>query len=89
MKGKILTFLTFIIFTLGWFSMGYSRYILGVHSSAQLLYGFLLGAWSAFLAIKYINPKLREIGKYTILVRDTPIGEIEMQQQDGQMTKIP
>ena len=58
-QNMIFMVFSFIILTLGWLSMSYSRFILGLHSSGQLIYGGLLGAWSLFLCLKYINPRIK------------------------------
>lgn len=42
-KGALLVLAVFFSF-----SIGYSRFILGVHSLDQIIYGLLLGVWIAF-----------------------------------------
>ena len=36
--------------------MGYSRFLLGVHSANQIMYGFMLGLWTLFVCINYVRP---------------------------------
>ena len=55
-KNKIFAVLSFIVLTLGWFTMAYSRFILGLHSFNQLLYGVLLGVWSLYMNLSWFNP---------------------------------
>ena len=49
----------FVVFTSGYLLIGYSRFLLGVHSANQIVYGWLLGAWTCVLCVGVLNPKLR------------------------------
>jgi len=45
-----------IVLQLGWFTMVYSRFFLGIHSLNQLIYGCLLGIWSLYMCYTWLNP---------------------------------
>lgn len=53
--------------------IGYSRFILGVHSANQILYGFLLGLWSIAMSIAFIQPRLEDLIA-RIKARQIPFG---------------
>ena len=46
----------FIVLTAGFLSVGYSRFILGVHSANQILYGFIIGLWSVLFCTTTLDP---------------------------------
>ena len=48
--------MAFIILTLGYIFMAFSRNILGVHSLNQVIYGMLLGLWTVFTFLNLIKP---------------------------------
>ena len=50
----------FIIFTVGFLAIGFSRFILGVHSANQILYGFLLGLWTILMCVVLVDPLIEE-----------------------------
>lgn len=45
-----------IVIQVGWVLMCYSRFYLGIHSLNQLIYGALLGAWSLYMCLTWLNP---------------------------------
>mmetsp|Transcript_508 Transcript_508/g.981 ORF Transcript_508/g.981 Transcript_508/m.981 type:complete len:148 (+) Transcript_508:743-1186(+) len=57
--------------------MGFSRMVLGVHSLNQILYGFLLGLWSLYAVLSYIQPLVlqnQQTIRDIILVRKGSVG---------------
>ena len=48
--------MAFVVLTLGYLAIGYSRFILGVHSANQILYGFIIGLWSVLFCIFTLDP---------------------------------
>lgn len=52
---------SFVILTLGYLAIGYSRFVLGVHSANQILYGFLLGGWSIVMCACWLDPLVSDL----------------------------
>jgi membrane-associated phospholipid phosphatase len=48
--------LAFIILTIGYLSMGFSRLLMGVHSLNQIIYGYLLGLMTLLLVLLFLQP---------------------------------
>ena len=73
---KLIQFGSFIVLTACTFIMGYSRVLLGAHTLNQVLYGFVLGLWSAiwviFIVRRTLYLHLEDIAK-----RRLPISEIK------------
>ena len=59
-KNKVWLAVSFIFLLIAALLMAYSRFILGVHSLNQLVYGFLLGVWGLVVCLWYIDPLIRE-----------------------------
>ena len=51
----------FVILSLGYLGIGYSRFLLGAHASNQIFYGFLLGGWSLMMCIYFIGPRVQRL----------------------------
>ena len=54
--STIVKVIAFIVLTAGYLLIGFSRFILGVHSANQILYGFLLGLWTVLMCIFLLDP---------------------------------
>jgi membrane-associated phospholipid phosphatase len=52
---KVMLFIATILFS---FSIGYSRFILGVHSLDQIIFGLLIGVWIAITMQFCVRPIL-------------------------------
>lgn len=57
--GHFAKFIVFLILVIGAILVGYSRFILGVHSVDQVLYGSILGVWTLLMCLWLINPLVR------------------------------
>lgn len=53
--------ISFIILAAGVLAVGFSRFILGVHSANQIFYGYLLGAWSLFFSLWIVDPLIGQM----------------------------
>jgi hypothetical protein len=60
-KSVCIQTLSFLIFTLGYLAIGFSRFILGVHSANQVIYGFLLGGLSIVMCVNWVDPAVTQI----------------------------
>jgi hypothetical protein len=49
------------VLTLGYLSIGYSRFVLGAHASNQIFYGFLLGGWSLLMCVYFLGPRVQRL----------------------------
>ena len=54
--STIVKVIAFVFLTVGYLLIGLSRFILGVHSANQILYGFLLGLWTVLMCIFLLDP---------------------------------
>jgi membrane-associated phospholipid phosphatase len=55
----------------GFLLMGFSRFILGVHSANQILYGYLWGGWTYLVVCYWLRDHI-----YTSLKSDKPNGDL-------------
>ena len=60
-QSSIIKVTSFIFLLAAGLEMGHSRFVLGLHSANQILYGDLLGLWCLIFCIFFMEPKLRQI----------------------------
>ena len=57
-KRTLITICAFVILFSGSLLLAYSRFITGMHTANQVLYGLMLGYWSALTCIFFIDPRV-------------------------------